>query len=336
MTEPVCIAIDAMGGDNAPKVIIEGVRMVDPSLNVEIILSGSPEAISAFGELPPNCRIEPASEVVEMKESPSIALKKKKNSSIAVAVDMVKQGKASGLISAGNSGACMAFAFFGLGRLKGISRPAIATLMPSHPTPTILLDVGANVDCKPEHLFHFGIMGKAYAENVLGIDNPKVGILSIGEEDEKGNELTHESAKFFRNSGLNFIGNIEGRDIFNGRVNVAVCDGFVGNILLKFGEGMAEEIVRTIEHEVTNFMHHAEIGNGDKATLKKLMSRMDYAEYGGAPLLGVNGNCIISHGRSSPKAIASAVKMAAMASCHDVNTSILEELGKVNTVNNAE
>ncbi len=309
------LALDAMGGDFAPATNIDGaIEALGEHRDLSVILVGNEAAIKAeldkrdCSSLP--ISIQHASQVVEMDESPLMALRRKKDSSIRVAIDMVKAGDADAIISAGNSGVVMAAALYVLGKLPGVERPAIAAIMPSLKHHFLLLDAGANVDCKPLHLYQFAVMGEAYARFIFNIERPRVGLLSIGEEDVKGNELTKEAFKLIKSSNVNFIGNIEGQDIFSGEADVVVCDGFVGNIALKVSEGLAETIVEMLKRE---FMEKAQDKGGTsvfKDIFKSFLKRTDYSEYGGAPLLGIAKPCIISHGRSTSKAIKNAIKVA--------------------------
>jgi len=309
------VVLDAMGGDHAPQVNIEGaVQTVQESDDIEVILVGDETAIrkELKGRKYEAGRISVvhASQVVEMHESPTAAIRKKRDSSIRVGVGLVKAGKADAFVSAGHSGAVMGTSLLLLGMSKGVDRPAIATLMPTLRDTFVLLDVGANVDCKPENLQQFALMGNIYCKLVLGRENPKVGLLSIGEEDVKGNELTKEAFKLIRQSSINFIGNIEGKDIFTGAADVVVCDGFTGNIALKISEGLAEAILKMLKREISN-VTAGRIGYLMlKPAIRNFKKRTDYDEYGGAPLLGINGTSIISHGRSSAKAIRNALKVA--------------------------
>jgi len=255
--------------------------------------------------------IQEASEVVEMDESPSTALRRKKDSSIRVGVDLVKRGEASAFVSAGNTGAVMATAMVILGNLPEVERPAIATVMPTLKGNCILLDVGANVDCKPRQLLEFAIMGNIYAKDILGKGKPRVGLLSIGEEETKGNELTKETYKALEEeTSLIFAGMVEGRDLFSGNVDVVVCDGFTGNVALKFSEALAEMIGALLREEFSKTLASRLGYLLTRPAFERFRRRVDYSEYGGAPLLGVNGICIISHGRSTAKAIKNALRVA--------------------------
>ncbi len=309
------IVLDAMGGDHAPQVNIEGaVETVQESDDIEVILVGDEAAIrkELKGRKNKSGRISVvhASQVVEMHESPTVAIRKKRDSSIRIGVGLVKAGKADAFVSAGHSGAVMGTSLLLLGMSKGVDRPAIATLMPTLKDTFILLDVGANVDCKPENLHQFALMGNTYCKLILGREKPKVGLLSIGEEDVKGNELTKEAFKLIKQSSVNFIGNIEGKDIFTGVADVVVCDGFIGNIALKISEGLAETILKMLKKEISSIAA-GRIGYLMlKPAIRNFKKRTDYDEYGGAPLLGINGTSIISHGRSSAKAIRNALRVA--------------------------
>jgi len=318
------IAVDAMGGDYAPSEIVGGaIDAISKGFAKEIILVGEPALIKKWIKkekalnLP--IEIEPSDSVIEMNEAPVSALRSKPNSSIAVSYRLVRKKRADAVVSAGNTGAAFIGGITLLGRLEKIDRPAIASLIPTRNGTCILIDVGANVDSKPHHLFQFGVMGGVYAKEVLGIKNPRIGILNIGEEKGKGNRLTDKTIELFTSSSLNFCGNIEGSDILKGKADVIVCDGFVGNSLLKFGEGVAEFIVDYIKNG--NFIN--KIGLLFlKGLFKGLIKKIDYSEYGGAPLLGINGISIICHGRSRRKAIANAIRIATSSISHNINQRI--------------
>ncbi|TDA65654.1 MAG: phosphate acyltransferase PlsX [Clostridia bacterium] len=306
------IAVDAMGGDYAPGEVIKGAQLAAAEYAVEILLVGNSETLKA--ELdhqgPDRITIVHASEVIHMDDQPALALRRKKNASIAVATSLVKSGEALGLVSAGSTGAQMAAALLTLGRLPGISRPAIATLVPTLAGPKVLLDAGANVDCKPQHLVQFAGMGSIYAEKILGIKAPRVGLLNVGVEITKGNELTLAAYPLLQQSGLNFIGNIEPREIPTGECDVIVCDGFVGNCLLKFGEGLASAALNMLKEEIGRHLLSRMGAALLVPSLKFMGARFDYSEYGGAPLLGVNGVSIVCHGSSRAKAIKNAIRLA--------------------------
>jgi len=309
----VKIAVDAMGGDFAPREVVRGALQAAREYGISVILVGDEKQVLAeldnsdAGGL---VSVVHTSEVIEMGEPPAVAVRRKKDSSIVRATQLVKDGEASAIVSAGSTGAAMTSALLYLGRIKGIDRPAIAGVLPNEQGFSLMLDVGANVDCKPANLLQFGIMGYQYAKKIMGISNPRVGLLSNGEESTKGNEVTLAAFPLLQKAGIDFIGNIEGRDIFNGDVDVIVCDGFVGNIVLKAGEGMAVMLLKMIKEEITKSLL-AKIG-AVMATpaLKALQKRLDYNEYGGAPFLGVNGVSIICHGSSKAMAVKNAVKLA--------------------------
>jgi glycerol-3-phosphate acyltransferase PlsX len=322
------IAIDAMGGDHGPEPIIEGVIQALEIEKFLPILVGDTEEIRSF--LPPyyadKVEIVEASDVISMSDQATDALKRK-DSSIYKAVELVRNKEAAGVVSAGHSGATMTLATLRIGRLPHISKPALATLMPSVVvTKTLVLDVGAVTDCTPQNLYEFGAMGEAYAQQILGISSPKVGLLSNGSEDSKGNTLTKAAFKLLQ--GLNgFVGNVEGRDIFNGNVNVVVCDGFTGNILLKTSEGVVSTIFTLMRQHIRKSLP-AKIGAlmMKRKVFGNMKKQVDYAEYGGAPLLGINGCAIISHGSSNAKAIKNAIFQAIRYTESDVNTTIEELL----------
>jgi len=310
------VALDAMGGDYAPATNVDGaIEALSEDKDLSIILVGDEKGIESelkqrkCANLPID--IKHASQVVGMDEAPLAALRRKKDSSVRVAIDLVKSNGADAMVSAGNSGVVMATALMVLGKLPGVERPAIAAVMPSLKGHFVLIDAGANVDCKPLHLYQFAIMGEAYAKHIFGIDSPRIGLLGIGEEDAKGNELTKESFKLIKESHDNFIGNIDGKDIFSGDADVVVCDGFVGNIALKVSEGLAETIAKMLKRELMDNTAGKIGALLMKKALNNFKKKTDYSEYGGAPLLGISKPCIISHGRSTSKAIKNAVKVAA-------------------------
>ncbi|MDR2892341.1 MAG: phosphate acyltransferase PlsX [Deltaproteobacteria bacterium] len=304
-----------MGGDFGPSVTIPGALQAAAACGCKLMLVGRSEDITR--ELDKHdtsgisLEIIQASEVAEMHEKPSDILRRKKDSSIQVACRLVKDGLADGLVSPGHSGATVACAMFIIGRIPGVERLGLASIMPSEKDPTVLLDVGANVDCRPHHLFQFGLMGSSLAQTVLNRTAPKVGILSIGEEEGKGNSLvkdTYELLKMAKN--LNFVGNVEGRDLFTGELDVIVCDGFVGNVALKLAEGLGTSLGHLLKKALFSSLS-AKLGALlAKNALRRFAQFADYAEYGGAPLLGLQGVALVCHGKSNAKAIRSAVKMA--------------------------
>ncbi len=326
------VAVDAMGGDYGPSVVVPAAFNAAKGNNGKLILVGIQEEIEAVIAKVDTKGVEyevvHASQVVEMDEKPSDILRKKKDSSIQVACRLLKEGKVEGIFSAGHSGATVACGMFILGRIPGVERPALATLLPTEKKPMLLLDVGANVDCKPLHLFQFGLMGSIFMRSVMDCENPKLGILSIGEEEGKGNTLVKESYDLIKMAdNINFIGNIEGRDIFTGEVDVAVCDGFVGNIALKLSEGLALSLSRILKRELMSNGIFAKIGAYlSMKAFRKYRSTINYAEYGGAPLLGLRGVCIVGHGSSNEQAIASGIRMAYVSIEKGTNQRLIDAL----------
>lgn len=319
------IAVDAMGGDYAPREAVMGALEASRK-GMEIILVGDEEKILRELGKGRNSRIEivHTGEAITMEEQPAMAVRRKRDSSIVRSLQLVKKGAADAFVSAGSTGAVMTAGLFELGRIRGIDRPAIAVVFPGEKGKTILLDVGANVDCRPENLLQFGVMGYLYAQKILGVKNPRVGLLSLGEEESKGNELTLKTLPMLREAGINFIGNVEGGDLFTGSVNVVVCDGFVGNVALKAGEGMAVALMRMMREEMAGSWL-SRMGTAlALPALKGITRRVDYAEHGGAPLLGVNGVVIICHGSSTALAIKNAIKVAAEA----VSKSLVGAIGE--------
>ncbi|RMD93799.1 MAG: phosphate acyltransferase PlsX [Calditrichaeota bacterium] len=327
------IAIDAMGGDYAPGAIIHGgVEAARAGKGkYEIVFVGDEVIIKEhlarhfrIHELP--ISIYHASQKIEMGETPVEALKQKPGSSINIAFRLHKEGKVDAVISAGNTGAVMASAFFNLGRIEGVKRPAIGSLLPHGHGVTLLIDVGANVDCKPVHLLQFGIMGNIYMKYVMKVPEPKVALLNIGSEPGKGNEITQEAYELLSKSHLNFVGNIEGREVLNGEVDVIVSDGFVGNIVLKFAESINGVYSKTLKRKIGKKIFSNIGAFLLKPTFDRLRKIYDYEEYGGAPLLGINGICIVCHGSSTPKAIKNAVREALTMKSMRVNEKISQEL----------
>ncbi len=332
------IAVDAMGGDKAPSIVIDGVyEAAGLYPNIEIILVGDQKVIedelkNKGIDLPKNVLIHHCSEVVEMHESPVSALRKKKDSSILVATDIVKRGEAVSLITAGNTGAAVAATTLKWRMLEGVERPGIALPLPSLKGTSVLIDVGANIMCKPIHYYQYAIMGKVYSEIILKKQDLKVGLLNIGEEESKGGEDMKEINSLLKTSFPHFIGNVEGRDIFNGRCDVIVCDGFVGNIVLKVSEGVAETLAVITKRELKSSPITMVGAFLSLSAFKKVKKELDYAEHGGAPLLGVNGNCIICHGGSSSKAIKNAIRVAGECVERNVNEKIITEIRQHNVI----
>ncbi len=327
------IAIDAMGGDYAPEAIIHGgVEAARAGRGeYEVVLVGDKSRIQSY--LARHFRVQElsisichASQNVEMCESPTAALKRKPDASLNVAMNLHKSGRVDAVVSAGHTGAIMASAFFCLGRMKGVRRPAIGSLVPHSQGATLIIDVGANLECKATHLMQFGVMGDIYMKNVYELPRPKVGLLNIGEEESKGKEIIQQAYKILSQSHLNFVGNIEGRDVMSGEVDVIVCEGFTGNVILKFAESFNGVYSKTLKRKIGKKVFSNVGAFFLKPTFERLRRIYDYEEYGGAPLLGVNGTCIICHGSSTPKAIKNAVIEAATMIRKGVNTKISDEL----------
>lgn len=329
------IGVDAMGGDLAPRVVIQGAleALGEPGASFDVALVGDEREIFAEADrlgvrdrLP---RVIHAAEVIEMAESAAQSVRKKRDSSISVAARLHKSGETDALVSAGNTGAVVAAALLEIGRIAQIHRPAIATVLPTPQGNVVILDVGATSDCKPSHLYQFAVMGSIYARLVLGIERPRVGLLNIGEEAEKGSELYYEAHQLLKRSPIHFVGNVEGKDIILGTADVVVCDGFVGNVLLKFAESVIPSLSTMIKDEISAHPLSMTAGLLLKPAFRRLKRRLDYAEVGGAPLLGVDGTCIIGHGRSNPRAIKNAIKVAARCAEARVADSIRQELERL-------
>lgn len=326
--KPIRIAIDAMGGDFAPHEIVKGAVNGARVHNVALQLVGQTAVIQKELESLDteglNIEIVEAPEVIEMGESPATALRKKRNSSIVLTAKCVAKGESQGMVAAGSTGAAMASALFNIGRLDGIDRPAIGVVLPSTGQPCILIDAGANSDCIPEMLLQFGRMGSVFMHNVYNIENPRVGILTIGEELGKGNAFVNSSYKLLENDHtLNFIGNVEGKDMFLGNVEVAVCDGFTGNVALKSAEGVGKMLKTLLKQEMTKTLPSQAIAFLAKPIMTKVLNKVDAEEFGGALLLGIKGICVISHGGSHARGIQNAVRVAKEA----IETNVLEKIG---------
>ena len=337
MSNRPVVAVDAMGGDNSPRHEVDGAVKAARRWQIPVVLVGQSEIVAE--ELAKHdtqgldIRIEHASEVVGMQDSASDAVRKKKDSSIRVSFNLLKEGRANAVVSTGNSGATMAAGMFVLKRIPGIDRPAIATLVPNLEDQTLVLDVGGNVDCKPPHLVQFALMGSVYVAQMLGKAAPRIGLLSNGSEESKGNELTREANQILKRTSLNYVGYTEGRDIYNANVDVVVCDGFVGNVVLKVSEGLAEAIGAILREEFSSrFL--SKLGYLlARPALKAFKKKVDYAEYGGAPLLGVQGTAMICHGSSNPQAIMNAIKMAHDSETHQVISKMSERLEELQIEN---
>lgn len=327
------IALDAMGGDNAPLVTVRGASLALKESNgkFDVLLVGKKEELEKIIKEEnldfPTEKIVHAPDVIEMGDVPTLALKSKE-SSLAVCVDLIKEGKANAFVSAGNTGAVMAISTIRLGRIEGISRPALGTIVPTLKNKCLVLDVGANVDSKPNNLYEFAIMGSVYMQEIFGVENPKIGLLSIGEEDSKGNEVTLSANKLLRESKLNFVGNVEGRDILKGEVDVIVCDGFVGNVVLKFAEGFLNFLVKKFKESAEKSLSNKLRIGISKGVLKDILKVFDYQEYGGVPLFGVNGITIIGHGSSSELAIKNMILRAYETHQHRIIERIRESIQK--------
>jgi glycerol-3-phosphate acyltransferase PlsX len=321
------IAVDAMGGDHAPQEIVAGALLAANEFDADVLVVGDEARVRPLLKGPGanRVRIVHAPDSIAMDLSPSTAARSCAGTSLGVAVNLVKQGDADAVVSAGNSGAFLAIALIKLRTIEGISRPAIATVWPALNGPTVLLDSGANVDCRPEWLEEFAIMGSAYARSVLGVVVPRVGILSVGEERSKGNQLVLEAARLLERAPVNFIGNVEGKDLFHNVADVIVTDGFVGNVVLKTGEGMIADLARIMRDALLGGNLLTKLGTAMLApALKRLRKRFDYETYGGAPLLGLRGNCIVTHGRAGRNAIKHAIGAAVQEVDHDVVGKISE------------
>lgn len=328
------IAVDAMGGDHAPRETVRGALLAAQRSKAGIALVGLPDALDPLLSREDRALVDivPAGSVVAMDESPAKALRARPDSSLAIAVNMVAEGKAAAVVSAGNSGAFMAIALTRLGRIAGVTRPAIAIPLPTRRGERVCLDAGANVDCHPEHLAQFAILGSVYCQQALSIPQPRVGLLSIGTEQIKGNELTRQAYELLHRTPVNFVGYVEGNHIFDGEVDVIVCDGFVGNVLLKAGEGLASLILSELRDRIRRsalaklgllFMYPA---------LRQMRQRFDYSHYGGALLLGVRGICVVCHGRSNAQAIANAILVAERAVRSGVVNAVAEACERMNCI----
>ncbi|MFB3816004.1 MAG: phosphate acyltransferase PlsX [Terriglobales bacterium] len=328
------IAVDAMGSDRAPKPEVEGALLAAREFDVEVLLVGrEPQVLAELAQfrhdgLP--VRVVHASDFIAMDESVE-AVRTKRDSSIRVGLRLVREQRAAGFVSAGNTGATMATAKIVLGALEGVHRPALAAVFPTAAgTPCLMLDVGAYVDCRPHNLEQFAIMGEIYYRTIFGVERPRVGVLSVGEEESKGNELTLQAHKLIKQLPLNFVGNVEGRDLYNGNVDVIVCDGFIGNVALKVSEGLihtVREMLREAMQQTVTRQFGYLLTRRAFADFKK---RLDYAEYGGAPLLGVKGVCIVGHGSSNANAIKNAVRVAAETARGGINSIIQQEIASLN------
>lgn len=328
------VVVDGMGGDNSPQAIVEGCVLAQKEYGIDIVITGPVEDImkelNKYEYDKNKISVVNATEVITLNEAPVKALKSKKDSSLVKALNLVKDGEVDAIISAGSTGAFLAGCTLIVKRIKGIDRPALAPVMPGRQGPFMIIDVGANADCKPHYLTQFANMGKVYFENVLGITNPSIGLINIGEEEEKGNELTKEAYKLLKQEPFNFIGNIEPREIPKGQTNVLVCDGFVGNTVLKMYEGVAATIFSELKEEIMSSTRSKLGGVLLKPVFSKFKKHYDYKEYGGAAFLGVNGICIKAHGSSDAKALKNAIRQAKVFYDNDVLTKMKKVFEKEN------
>lgn len=323
------IAIDAMGGDDGPGSIIDGALVAARHLQVGLVLVGAAGTIERElarhpGAAALDLRIVDTPDFIGMAESAAAALRRKPRASIRLAADAVRDGEAAAVFSAGHTGASVMAALGAFGRLPGVDRPALATIIPTRRQPAVLLDSGATVECRPQHLVQFAVMGAAYARIALGVESPRVGLLSVGAEESKGNDLTRDAHQLLKGAPVNFVGNVEGRDVYAGEADVIVCDGFTGNVTLKISEGLVETVEQLL-HDELSATFGTRVGYLlSRQAYRRFRKRVDSAEYGGAPLVGLNGLCIIGHGRSSAKAVRNAVAMAA----RFVSQGLLDKLSR--------
>lgn len=325
------IAIDAMGGDHAPSAVVDGAVAAARHLELEIALVGASAVLEdALSSHPDRSRLRidivEAPDIIAMTDSPAAALRRKPRASIRVAAELVGQKDAHALVSAGHTGATVMAAYSALGMIRGVDRPALAASIPTRGTPAVLVDTGANVECRPQHLLQFAVMGCVYARETLGVERPRVGLLSVGEEATKGNELTKDAHRLLKAAPLNFIGNVEGREIYSGVADVIVCDGFTGNVVLKTSEGLVEAVEALLGDELQGTFSSQMGYLLARRAFRRFRRRVDYSEYGGAPLLGVAGLVIVGHGRSSSKAIRNAIAMAYRFATGDVVQRVEREI----------
>jgi len=326
-----------MGGDDAPGSIVSGALVAARHLQVGLLLVGDRAAIEReLARYPAttslDVRILEAPERIDMSEPAGTALRRKPGASIRVAADAVRDGRAAAVFSAGHTGASVIAAHAAFGRLAGVDRPALATIIPTRRTPAVLLDSGATVECRPQHLVQFAVMGAAYARVALGCAEPRVGLLSVGEEESKGNDLTREAHQLLKHAPLRFVGNVEGRHVYAGDADVIVCDGFTGNVTLKTSEGLVETVEQLLRDELSSTFGTRVGYLLSRQAYRRFRKRLDYSEYGGAPLVGLNGLCIVGHGRSSPKAVRNAVAMAAKYVEEDLLAKLAREIAAASAV----
>jgi glycerol-3-phosphate acyltransferase PlsX len=330
----VRIAIDAMGGDEAPASIVGGALVAARHLQVGLLLVGDRHAVErelnrhpGIGSL--DVEILDAPDRIDMAESAATTVRRRPQASIRLAAEAVRDGKASALFSAGHTGASVVAAHAAFGRLPSVDRPALATIIPTRRRPAVLLDSGATVECRPQHLVQFAVLGAAYARVALDCPHPRVGLLSVGEEESKGNELTREAHQLLKHAPVRFVGNIEGGHVYAGDADVIVCDGFTGNVTLKTSEGLVEAVEQLLREELSSTFGTRVGYLLSRQAYRRFRKRLDYSEYGGAPLVGVNGLCIVGHGRSSPKAVRNAVAMAVKFVREDLVANLAREIKAV-------
>ena len=327
--DTVTIAVDAMGGDHAPGVVLEGVASaLEKDEKLQVILVGPAEVVEPFASSHARCVAQPAAEVIAMDEHPAQAVRKKKDSSIVVGCRAIKEGRAQGFFSAGSTGACLAGATLGIGRIKGVQRPALCSVIPSPVAPVVMTDIGANADCKPEYLVQFARMAAIYAEKIVGIESPRIALLNIGEEDTKGSQFAQQTFELMKEGVPGFVGNAEGNDIINARYDVIVTDGFTGNVTLKTIEGTSKTLFSALKEVMTSSLKAKVGGLALKKDLKELKDSINADTYGGAPLLGVAGVCLVGHGSSNATAIMNGVLASADMVRKDVAGLIAEAVGK--------
>jgi phosphate acyltransferase len=333
------VAVDAMGGDHAPSHIVDGAVAAVRHLDVEIALVGQTAALEAALDPHPDWRsldleIVEAPDVIGMADAPMASLRRKPRASIRVAADLVASGQAATLFSAGSTGATVMAAHAAFGMIPGVDRPALAATIPTRLTPTVLLDAGANVECRPQHLLQFAVMGGAYARLALKVAQPRIGLLSIGEEETKGNDLTREAHRLLKASPVKFVGNVEARDLYSGAADVIVCDGFTGNVVLKTSEGLVETVEELLGDELQGTFS-SQVGYLlSRRAFRRFRRRVDYSEYGGAPLLGVGGLVLVGHGRSSAKAVRNAIAMAYRLASSDFVRRVEQDIAAIRQLTN--
>ena len=327
------IAVDGMGGDNAPQEIVAGAIEAARAYNFEIVLVGDQNLLRSELEkhrnVPKGVRIHHAGSFIRMDESAALSVRKKKDASVSICADLAKEGLVDAIVTAGHTGAAVVACTLKLRLLEGVERPGIGILFPTLGTPTLLIDVGANIDVKPTHLLQYAIMGDVYFRYLLRKNRPSIGILNIGEEESKGTEFIKEAHQLLNKSQVHFIGNVEGRDIFNGKVDIVVCDGFVGNVVLKVAESIAHVVGKLLKAKIKESWISMVGALLAKPAFDALRKEVDYAEYGGAPLLGINGTCIISHGSSNARAIRNAIRVAGEFVKYEINQHIMESIQNV-------